>query len=99
MFYTEHQPPDQETKLLGLHLWVAVTILEVGHQAESFSSHPVTSSPQTWDVVTAERAVFRNGVVLHFFWGLERFHAAGPLAEERLRCVNLDGRLARRRRW
>ena len=98
MFYTDHQP-DQETKLLGLHLWVAVTILEGGHQAESFSPHPVTSSPQTWDVVTAERAVFRNCVVLHFFWRLERFHAAGPLAEERLRCVNLDGWLAWRRRW
>ena len=71
----------------------------MGHQAESLPSHPVATCPEARDVVPTKWAMFRDRMVLHLFWGLEGFHAARPFAEERFRCVNLDGRLAGRRRW
>ena len=81
------------------YLRVAVTILEVSHQAESLPSHSVAARPQARDVVPAKWAVFCDRMVLHLFRSLEGFHAAGPFTEERFRCVNLDGRLAGRRGW
>ena len=82
-----------------IHLWVTVTILQMGHQAEPLPSHTVAPSPQARDVVPAKWAMFRNRMVLNFLWSFEGFHATCPFAEERFRCVNLDGRLAGRRGW
>ena len=105
MFYANlqcyHDPTLDVTKSVydNIHLWVTVTILQMGHQAESLPSHSVTASPQARDVVPAKWAMLRDRMVLNLFRSLEGFHAAGPFAEERFRCVNLDGRLAWRRGW
>ena len=71
----------------------------MSHQAESLPPHPVAPRPQARDVIPTQRTVLRDRVVLNLFRSLEGFHAAGPLAEEGFRCVDLDGRLAGRRGW
>ena len=65
-------------------------VLEMSHQGEPLPLHPVTSSPEAGNVISAQRTVQSYRVILNLLRRLEGLHTAGPLAHEGLLSINLD---------
>lgn len=68
---------------------MTMPILDVSHQGEALSLHPITSLPQTLDIVLAQGAVDFDGMILHLLWRFECQLAVLPLTEER--SVSIGG--------
>ena len=82
------------------NLRMTMSILEMCHQRKPFPLQSITARPQARNILALKvyRTVLRYGVSLHLFGRLERLHTASPLAQKRLRRVNLNGRLLLRSR-
>ena len=60
-----------ETLYLNIHLRMTMSVLEMGHQGEPLSLHPVTPGPQTGDVIRPEGAVRPDRVIFNLLRRLE----------------------------